>query len=90
MYQFRASRPDRAFFRHHTQTFRHFSIGFHQVAKVAAEDILVELLARLDVPQTTRIRADLISKDHAGNVVFENGPEFDLEIYQLDANAKEQ
>ena len=42
-----------------------FLVGLLLAAEVAAEAILVELLAALQVPQAAVVGADLFGKDHA-------------------------
>src|SRR5215470_1976667 len=37
-----------------------FRVGLEQATEVAAETVLVELLVRLDVPQATAVRRDLV------------------------------
>src|SRR5262249_32622080 len=65
-------------------------IGLEQAAEVAAEAILVELLARLDVPQPARVRGNLVGDDDAHHVVFPQPTAFHLEVYQADGDAEEE
>ena len=63
-----------------------FGISVGQVAKVAAEHVLVQLLSGLDIPQAARIGADFIGNDQPLHIAFELAANFDLEIDQRDAD----
>ena len=47
-----------------------FLIGFGLAAEVAAEAVLVELLAGVHVPQAAAVGADLVGEDDAGEIVL--------------------
>src|SRR5262245_23361524 len=50
---------------HHAETLGDLGVGLDQPAHVAAETILVELLARLDVPQPATVGRDFVGYDDA-------------------------
>src|SRR5215470_14804698 len=50
-------------FAHDAEPLGNLGIGFEQAAEIAAETVLVELLVRLDVPQSAGIRRDLVRHD---------------------------
>src|SRR3546814_11409987 len=57
---------------------------------IAAEAILVELLVRFDIPQPAAVGADLVGDDDAAVIVIADAAEFELEIDEADADAREQ
>src|SRR3546814_3403288 len=57
---------------------------------IAAEAILVELLVRFDIPQPAAVGADLVGEDDAAVIVIPDAAEFELEIDEADADAREQ
>ena len=67
----------------------HFLVGFFLAAHVAAEAVLVELLAARHVPQPAAVGADLIGQDHAAVVAVPDAPELELEVDQADADRGE-
>src|SRR4030095_7385916 len=68
---------------------RHFLVRFLDIAEVAAETVLVQLLVGLDVPQAAIVGADLVRQDDAHLVVLVEPAELQLEVDQLEADAKE-
>src|ERR1700677_423110 len=74
---------------HHPEPSGDFGIGFDHPAEVLSEAILVHLVAGLDVPQTARVRADLVGKHDSHRLTLPQPPGFDLEIDQSDADAEE-
>src|SRR6185437_2152652 len=72
------------------QTLGHFLVGFLDLPQVAAEAVLVHLLVGFAVPQTAIVRADLVGQDDPHLVVFPQPAEFQLEVHQGDADAKQQ
>src|SRR6266508_1852618 len=83
-------RPGALMLRHDAEALGHLGIGFEQAAEIAAEAILVELFARLDVPQPAGIRRDLVGDDDSHHVVFPQPPAFHLEIDQPDADPEKK
>src|SRR3954466_12003190 len=67
-----------------------FLVAFLDLAEVAAEAVLVHLLAGLAVPQPTIVRADLVGEDDAHLLVLIEPPELDLEVDQRDPDAEQQ
>src|SRR5687768_18322454 len=67
---------------------RHFLVRFLDVAEVAAEPILVQLLVGLHVPQPAIVRADLVRQDDSHLDVLIEPAELQLEVDQLQANAE--
>ena len=81
--------PD-AGFRQDAEAAGDFLVAFLDLAEVAAEAVLVHLLAGLAVPQPAIIRADLVGQDDPHLLVLVEAAELDLEIDQRDADAEEQ
>src|SRR5439155_13169454 len=71
------------------ETPRDLLIGFLHPAEILAEAVLVELLARLDVPQATAVGTDLVGEDDPGIIAFPDATEFQLEVDQPDADRGE-
>src|SRR4051794_651350 len=67
-----------------------FLIGFGLAAEVAAEAVLVELLARAHVPEAAAVGADLVGQDDAREIILPEPAELELEIDQADADRGEQ
>src|SRR3954471_2345974 len=67
-----------------------FLVAFLDLAEVAAEAVLVHLLAGLAVPEPAIVRADLVGQDDAHLLVLVQPAEFDLEVDQRDADAEEE
>src|SRR5262249_49660654 len=65
-------------------------IGLQQSAEIAAEAILVELLARLDVPQPAGIRGDLVRHHNPPQIVVPQPAGLHLEVDETDADAEEE
>ena len=66
-----------------------FLIGFHFAAQIAAETVLVHLVAGLHVPKAAAIRADLVGQDDTGKFAIEQPAELQLEIHKADADGGE-
>src|SRR5579862_1999686 len=78
-------------FGQNAKTPRNFLISLLDLAEVAAEAVLVELLVGLHVPEAAIIGADLVSEHQAHLVVLVIEPaEFELEVDEPDADAEEQ
>src|SRR5690606_40286432 len=73
--------------RQHAEATGHLGIGVGQAAEIAAEDVLVELLAGLHVPEPAAVRADLVGDDEAHEVAVPDPADLDLEVDELDADA---
>ena len=67
-----------------------FAIGLDEAAEVAAETILVELVAGLTSQRRQLSGRDLVGDDDAHHVAFIEPAALDLEVDQLDADAHEQ
>src|SRR5262245_61574761 len=65
-------------------------IGLQQPAEIAAEAVLVELLARLDVPQPAGIGGDLVRHHDPHQVVLPQPAGLHLEVDETDADAEEE
>src|SRR5215207_5969723 len=65
-------------------------IGFHEAAEVAAEAVLVELVVGFHVPQAAGVRADFVGEHDAHHLALIEAAEFQLEIYEADADAQEK
>src|SRR2546423_1112757 len=76
-------------FTHDAEALGDFGIGFHQAAEIAPEAVLVELLARLDIPQAARIRGDFVRHHDTHHLVFPQPSAFHLEVDQTDTDAEE-
>src|SRR6476619_2425476 len=75
---------------HDAEAFGDLGIGLHQSAEVAAEAILVELLARLDIPEPAGIGRDLVRYHDPHEIVLPQAAGLHLEIHKPDADAEEQ
>ena len=69
---------------------RHLLIGLDQAAHVAAEPVLVELVAGFDVPQPAVVRRDLVGHHGAHHLALIQPAEFELEVDELDADAEKE
>ena len=65
-----------------------FLIGFVLAAEVAAEAVLVELLAGGHVPQPAAVGADLVGEDDAAIVIVPDPAELELEVDQADVDRR--
>src|SRR5262249_31610068 len=65
---------------------RDLLIGFLDPTQIAAESILVHLLARARIPEPTRIRADLVPEDDLAVAAAE----FELHVDEHDAALREE
>src|SRR5262249_42661557 len=65
-------------------------IGLEQSAEIAAEAVLVELLARLDVPQPAGIGGDLVRHHDPHQVILPQPAGLHLEVDETDADAEEE
>src|ERR1700733_4798544 len=75
---------------HDAEPLGDLGIGLQQAAKVAPEAVLVELLARLDVPQPAGIWRDLVGDDDPHQVVFPQPAGLHLKVDQTDADPEEK
>src|SRR4051812_38007320 len=73
-----------------TEPPRHLLVGFLDIAEVAAEPILIQLLVGLHVPQAAIVRADLVSQHDPHLVILVEPAELELEIHQLEADAEKE
>jgi hypothetical protein len=64
----------------------HFVVGFLDPAQIAAETVLIQLLACLFVPKPTGVGADLIAEQNLAFVAAE----FELEIDQYHSSFVEK
>ena len=67
-----------------------FLIGLDFAAQIAAESVLVQLLARHHVPQAAAIGANLVGEDHPTVIAIPQTTELQLEINKADADAGEK
>src|SRR3954471_11629561 len=72
------------------EAFCDFGIGLEQAAEIPAEAVLVALLVRLDVPQTARVRRNLVGDDDPHHLVLEQPPALHLEVDEADADAEKE
>src|SRR5665213_4003634 len=89
LHQHRAGAARRLALIHDAQTLGDLGIGLQEATQIAAEPVLVELVAGLDVPQPARVGRNLVGHDDPHHIVFPQPPGFQLEIDQPDADAKE-
>src|SRR5688572_25479391 len=76
----------RTVLRQHTKAPGHLLVGLQDAAEVAAEAVLVELVAALHVPQAAAVGADLVGEHDAHLlVVVPQAAELDLEVDEADA-----
>src|SRR5258708_3995625 len=72
------------------ETLGDLRIGLEQSAEIAAEAVLVELLAGLDVPQPTRVGRYLVRHHDPHHVVFPQPAALHLEIDEANADTEKQ
>src|SRR3990170_3412857 len=63
------------------------AVSGEQVPLVEPEEVLVEDLAGLDVPEATGVGGDLVGEDH---LAARGPPELELEVHEIDPGAGEQ
>src|SRR5215472_5544916 len=90
LHRIRAGHVAGAAFGHDAQTPRDLLIGLCHLAEIAAEAVLVQLLVGLDVPEPAIVRADLVGQHDAHVVAFPEPAEFEFEVDELQADAKEE
>src|SRR5579859_1862306 len=75
---------------HHAQAPGHFGVALDDVAEVAPEAVLVELLGGRRIIKQKTVGADLVGQDHAREIVLPHPTVFDLEVHQGDSHGAEQ
>src|SRR6185369_13550753 len=89
LHQHRAGALRALAFGHDSEAFGDLGIGLEQPSEIAAEAVLVELVARLDVPEPARIGRDLVRHHDPHHVVFPQPAGLRLEVDEADADAEE-
>src|SRR5271155_302141 len=76
------------FTRQDAKAARHFPVGFFHLAQVAAEAILVHLLAGLGVPQAAAVGTDLVGQNDLHGIAFVMAAELDFEVDEAQAHTQ--
>src|SRR3712207_1406984 len=90
LHQLRALEVAHAGFGQDAEAACHLLVALLDVAEVAAEAVLVHLLAGLGVPQAAVVGGDLVGEDDPHLLVLPQAAELQLEVHELDADAEEE